>query len=43
MKKIMFILMMAVSVSVFANGNKGKLGIGDKVVLADVEMHSIGN
>jgi peroxiredoxin len=37
----MFILLMAVSVSVFANGNAGKLGIGDNAVLTDVKMEDV--
>jgi len=37
----MFILLVAVSVSVFANGNNGKLGIGDKAVLTDVKMEDV--
>jgi len=41
MKKIMFILLVAISVSVFANGNSGKLGIGDKAVLTDVKMEDV--
>lgn len=41
MKKVMFILLMAVSVSVFANGNNGKLGIGEKAVLTDVKMEDV--
>ncbi len=41
MKKIMFVLMMVMSVSVFATGNMGKLEIGDKAVLADVKMEDI--
>lgn len=32
---------MAVSVSVFANGNNGKLGIGEKAVLTDVKMEDV--
>ena len=41
MKNVMFILLMAVSVSVFANGNAGKLGIGDNAVLTDVKMEDV--
>lgn len=41
MKKIMFVLMMVMSVSVFATGNMGKLEIGDKAVLTDVKMEDI--
>jgi peroxiredoxin len=41
MKKIMFVLLMVASVSVFANGNNGKLGIGDKAVLTDVKMEDV--
>lgn len=41
MKKIMFVLLIAASVSAFANGNTGKLGIGDKAVLTDVKMEDV--
>jgi len=41
MKKIIFILMLAVSVSVVAASNNGKLGIGDKPVLTDVKMEDV--
>lgn len=41
MKKIIFVLMLAVSVSVVAASNNGKLGIGDKPVLTDVKMEDI--
>ena len=38
MKKIMFILLIVASVSVFATGNIGKLEIGDEAVLTEVKM-----
>lgn len=41
MKKIIFVFMMAASVTVFAANNNGKLGIGDKPVLTDVKMDDI--
>jgi len=41
MKKIMFVLMLAVTVSVLAASNNGKLGIGDKPVLTDVKMDDV--
>jgi peroxiredoxin len=41
MKMKMFILMMVVSVTVFATGKMGKLEIGDKAVLTDVKMEDI--
>jgi len=41
MKKIIFILILAVSVSVVAASNNGKLGIGDKPVLTDVKMEDV--
>jgi len=41
MKKIMFVLLMAFSFSVFAGGNVGKLAIGDKAVLTDVKMEDV--
>jgi peroxiredoxin len=41
MKKLMFILMIAVSVSTFATGNMSKLEIGGKAVLTDVKMEDI--
>lgn len=37
----MFILLMVVSVSVFATGNMGKLEIGDKAVLTEVKMDDV--
>ncbi len=42
MKKLMVVVfLMALSASVFASGNVGKLGIGDKAVLTDVKMEDI--
>jgi len=41
MKKIIFILILAVSVSVVSASNNGKLGIGDKPVLTDVKMEDV--
>ena len=41
MKKIMFVFMLAVSVSVFASNNSGKLAIGDKPVLPEVKMDDV--
>jgi thioredoxin-related protein len=41
MKKIVVILLMAVSVSVFASGNNGSLGIGDKAVLTEIKMEDV--
>lgn len=41
MKKLMFVFLIAVSVTAFANGKVGKLGIGDKAVLTDVKMEDI--
>ncbi|HSH19784.1 MAG TPA: redoxin domain-containing protein, partial [Draconibacterium sp.] len=41
MKKVMFVLLMVLSVSVFAIGNTGKLEIGDKAVLTDVKMEDV--
>lgn len=41
MKKLIFVLMLAVSVSVVAASNNGKLGIGDKPVLTDVKMEDV--
>lgn len=41
MRKVIFILMMVATVNVLAAGNIGKLGIGDKPVLADVKMDDI--
>lgn len=41
MKKIVVILLMAVSVSVFAGGNNGRLGIGDKAVLTEIKMEDV--
>ena len=41
MKKIIFILILAVSVSVVSASNNGKLGIGDKPVLTEVKMDDI--
>ena len=38
MKNLIFLLMMLVSVAVYASGNIGKLEIGDKAVLTDVKM-----
>lgn len=38
MKNIMIILVMLVSVSLYATDNNAKLGIGDKAVLIDVKM-----
>lgn len=37
----MFVLLMVFSISVFANGNVGKLAIGDKAVLTDVKMEDV--
>ncbi len=37
----MFVFLIAVSVTAFANGKVGKLGIGDKAVLTDVKMEDI--
>ncbi len=37
----MFVFFITVSVTAFANGNVGKLGIGDKAVLTDVKMEDI--
>jgi len=41
MKKIISVLMLAVTVSVVASGNNGKLGIGDKPVLTDVKLEDV--
>ena len=41
MKKIMFVLLMVFSFSVFAGGNVGKLAIGNKAVLTDVKMEDV--
>lgn len=41
MKKIMFVFMLAASVSVFASNNSGKLAIGDKPVLPEVKMDDV--
>lgn len=41
MKKISFILLMAISVSVFANGKMGELEIGDNALLTDVKMEDV--
>jgi peroxiredoxin len=41
MKKLMFVLLITISVSAFANGKTGKLEIGDKAVLTDVKMEDI--
>jgi len=41
MKKIISVLMLAVTVSVVASGNNGKLGIGDKLVLTDVKLEDV--
>lgn len=41
MKKIIFILILAVSVSVVSASNNVKLGIGDKPVLTDVKMEDV--
>ena len=41
MKKIIFILILAISVSVVSASNNGKLGIGDKPVLTDVKMEDV--
>lgn len=41
MKKLMFVFLIAISVSAFANGKNGKLEIGDKAVLTDVKMEDI--
>mgnify|MGYP001138516828 CR=1 FL=1 len=41
MKKVMFVLLMVMLVSVFAIGNTGKLEIGDKAVLTDVKMEDV--
>jgi thioredoxin-related protein len=41
MKKVIFVLMMIISVSVFAADNNEKLGIGNKAVLTDVKMDDV--
>ncbi|MDO8951958.1 MAG: thioredoxin family protein [Draconibacterium sp.] len=41
MKKIMFVFLLAASVSVFASNNSGKLAIGDKPVLPEVKMDDV--
>jgi peroxiredoxin len=41
MKKIMFVFMLAASVSVFASNNSGKLAIGDKPVLPEFKMDDV--
>lgn len=41
MKKLMFVFLIAISVSAFANGKTGKLEIGGKAVLTDVKMEDI--
>ena len=41
MKKVMFILLVAVSVSAYAAGNTGKLEIGNKAKLTDVKMEDV--
>ena len=41
MKKLMIVLLIAISVSTFANSKTGKLEIGDKAVLTDVKMEDI--
>lgn len=41
MKKILFILLVAVSVSAYSSGNTGKLEIGDKAKLTDVKMEDV--
>lgn len=41
MKKLFVILLMGVTLSVFAGGNVGKLAIGDKAVLTDIKMEDI--
>ena len=41
MKKVLFVLMLAVSVSVFASGKVGNLAIGDKTVLSEAKMDDV--
>jgi len=41
MKKLMIVLLIAISASTFANSKTGKLEIGDKAVLTDVKMEDI--
>ncbi len=41
MKKLLFVIFIAVSITTFANGKTGKLEIGDKAVLTDVKMEDI--
>lgn len=41
MKKLMFVFLIVISVSAFANSKAGKLEIGDKAVLTDVKMEDI--
>ena len=41
MKKLILVLLIAVSITAFANSKNGKLEIGDKAVLTDVKMEDI--
>ncbi|KAF0236352.1 MAG: hypothetical protein FD181_2789 [Prolixibacteraceae bacterium] len=41
MKKVLFVLMLAVSVSVFASSKVGNLAIGDKTVLSEAKMDDV--
>ncbi len=41
MKRLIVVLLIAVSVTAFATGNTGKLEVGDKAVLLDIKMEDV--